>query len=545
VDTAGNVSRASSTLNVTVDTAAPNAPVLLSDTLASSNRVVVSGTAEAGSTIKLYEASTLLGTAVTASNGTWSLTTGSLADGTHAFTATATDAAGNVSSLSTALAAVVGTIIEAAGSAGLIEIGNEFHVGNASTGYSAVLKVAGVAQMVDPTGHVAPLGAEKTATGYQVVWTLGGGQYSIWTADNNGNEISYVHVSGTSSALEALETTFQQDLNGDGVIGVVPVPTTLIETNGSAGLAQIGSNFYVGNASAGYNAELKVAGAAQVVDPTGHVAPLGAEKTATGYQVVWTLGGGQYSIWTADNNGNEIAYVHVSGTSSTLKALEATFLQDFNGDGVINTASTVLDVSGKAVLALGNMSQAATIEAGATLELTGAASGAITFVGTTGTLVLDHASQFTGTIHGLSGNGSAASSDIIDLKDISFATGTSASYSGNTAGGVLTVSDEQNHISHITLVGDYTHSTFNLSSAGNGGTFVIDPPADGFVFSAAPSQTGPPLAAATFADEWMPHSSVPVGALSEPHSAPNVQSPESAHLTASHTSPIEGFLLHI
>ena len=546
VDAAGNVSAASSALNVTVDTVAPSAPVLVSDTLIFSSKVGVSGTAEAGSTIKLYEANTLLGTAVTASNSTWNFTTGSLADGTHAFTATATDVAGNVSNLSTALPAIVGTIIEATGSASLIELGNKFYVGNASTGYNAMLKVAGVAQLVDPTGHVAPVGAEKTANGYQVVWTLGGGQYSIWTTDNNGNETSYVHVSGTSSTLETLETTFRQDLNGDGVIGAAPVPTTLIETNGSAGLAQIGGNFYVGNGSTGYHAELKVAGVAQVVDPTGHVAPLGAEKTATGYQVVWTLGGGQYSIWTTDNNGNEIAYVHVSDTSSTLKALEATFLQDFNGDGVINTASTVLDVSGKAVLALSNMSQAATIEAGATLELTGATSGAITFAGTTGTLVLDHASQFTGTIHSLSGNGSAASSDVLDLKDISFATGTSASYSGNTAGGVLTVSDAQNHISHIILVGDHTHSTFNLSSDGSGGTLVIDPPADGFVFSAATLLTGgSTLAAATLAGDLVPHASAPSGTWYESQFVPNVHGPESAHLTASHQSPIEGFLLHI
>ncbi|WP_050043513.1 Ig-like domain-containing protein [Bradyrhizobium sp. LTSPM299] len=545
VDGAGNVSAASSAFSVTIDTVAPNAPVLGSDTLISSNKVVVSGTAEAGSTIKLYEADTLLGTAVTASNGTWSLTTGSLANGTHAFTATASDAAGNVSNLATALPTLVGTIIDATGSAGLIEIGNKFYVGNASTGFNAELKVAGVAEVADPTGHVAPLGAEKTATGYQVVWTLGGGRYSIWTADNNGNETSYVHVSGTSSTLETLETTFHEDLNGDGVIGAAPVPTTLIETKGSAGVAQIAGNFYVGNASTGYSTELKVAGVAQVADPTGQVAPLAAEKTATGYQVVWTLGGGLYSIWTTDNNGNEIAYVHVSGTSSMLKALEATFLQDFNGDGVINTASTVLDVSGKAVLALSNTSQAATIEPGAMLELTGAASGAIRFAGTTGTLVLDHASQFTGTISGLSGNGSAASSDILDLKDISFVTGTRASYSGNTAGGILTVSDAQNHISHITLVGDYTHSTFNLSSDGRGGTFVIDPPADGFVFAAVTSQTGPKLAAATRADDLVPHLSGPAGALYDPHFAPNVQGGEGAHLTSFHTPPVEGFLLHI
>ena len=44
----------------------------------------------------------------------------------------------------------------------------------------------------------------------------------MWSTDSNGNYISNVigAVSGTSSALESLETTFHQDLNGDGVIGI-------------------------------------------------------------------------------------------------------------------------------------------------------------------------------------------------------------------------------------------------------------------------------------------------------------------------------------
>ena len=43
-------------------------------------------------------------------------------------------------------------------------------------------------------------------------------------------------VSGTSTALEALETSFHQDLNGDGVIGV---PTTVIESFGSTSLVEV------------------------------------------------------------------------------------------------------------------------------------------------------------------------------------------------------------------------------------------------------------------------------------------------------------------
>ena len=79
-------------------------------------------------------------------------------------------------------------------------------------------------------GTWAPIGAEKTATGYQVAWKEAStGLYTAWNTDNNGNYVSHVSaltgsvsggsVSGTNSALKSLETSFHQDLNGDGQIG--------------------------------------------------------------------------------------------------------------------------------------------------------------------------------------------------------------------------------------------------------------------------------------------------------------------------------------
>ena len=168
----------------------------------------------------------------------------------------------------------------------------------------------------------------------------------------------------------------------------------------------------------------------------------------------------------------------------------------------------------------------------------------MTFKGVTGTLTLDHSTQFTGTIYGLSGNGDPSSSDILDLKDISFGSATKVSYSGGTSGGVLTVSDAQNHTAHITLAGDYTHSTFNLSSDGNGGTLVIDPPVDGFNFSAATSQFG--STATPLGHELVPRSQVLAQALHDLHVDSNVQHGiESTHFTLSHASPTDLFLLQV
>ena len=51
--------------------------------------------------------------------------------------------------------------------------------------------------------------------------------YTVWNTDSSGNVLSasIAGVSGTNTALESIETSFQQDLNGDHIIGV-PGPTS-------------------------------------------------------------------------------------------------------------------------------------------------------------------------------------------------------------------------------------------------------------------------------------------------------------------------------
>ncbi|AMP16348.1 bacterial Ig-like domain family protein [Collimonas pratensis] len=56
----------------------------------------LSGKAEAGSLVKLYADGELVGSITADADGNWTITSSELADGSHTFTATATDAAGNV-----------------------------------------------------------------------------------------------------------------------------------------------------------------------------------------------------------------------------------------------------------------------------------------------------------------------------------------------------------------------------------------------------------------------------------------------------------------
>ena len=91
-DAAGNTSAASAALSVTIDTKAPAAPVIGSNSVSPTNIVTLNGTAEANSTVTLFDGTTKLGTATANASGAWSYTTAALATGTHSFTATATDA---------------------------------------------------------------------------------------------------------------------------------------------------------------------------------------------------------------------------------------------------------------------------------------------------------------------------------------------------------------------------------------------------------------------------------------------------------------------
>ncbi|RZM13828.1 MAG: T9SS type B sorting domain-containing protein, partial [Pedobacter sp.] len=112
-DAAGNVSAPSASSRVTIDTTAPLAPTgpALADGKSSSldKRPPMVGTAEPGSIIKLYdENNRLIGTGVTGNDGKWLIIPNEdLAFGLRNITATATDAANNVSASGKVLSVMI------------------------------------------------------------------------------------------------------------------------------------------------------------------------------------------------------------------------------------------------------------------------------------------------------------------------------------------------------------------------------------------------------------------------------------------------------
>ncbi|MFM0142933.1 Ig-like domain-containing protein [Paraburkholderia sp. RL18-085-BIA-A] len=113
-DLAGNVSAASTGLALTIDTSAPVLAAsrdsgALGDNITNFNTPILTGTAEAGATVTLYDTNgtTVLGTATANGSGNWSITSSSLGVGVHTLTADQTDLAGNVSAASAALALTI------------------------------------------------------------------------------------------------------------------------------------------------------------------------------------------------------------------------------------------------------------------------------------------------------------------------------------------------------------------------------------------------------------------------------------------------------
>jgi hypothetical protein len=98
MDAAGNASAASTKLSVTIDTLAPGAPILTSVSADSSQ--TLTGTAESGSTVFVFDGATQIGSATANGSGAWSFSIPELASGTHVFTGKAMDLAGNLSAQS-------------------------------------------------------------------------------------------------------------------------------------------------------------------------------------------------------------------------------------------------------------------------------------------------------------------------------------------------------------------------------------------------------------------------------------------------------------
>jgi hypothetical protein len=336
-------------------------------------------------------------------------------------------------------------VIQTDGTTSLVQVGPNYFLDAVGSGTGPQLKYNGTSVIAGELGGWTPIGAIQTASGYDIAWKMAGADlYAIWSTDANGNYLSNLTpaVSGTSYALESYETTFHQDLNGDGTIGPTSV---VIQTDGSTSLTQVANELFLYNGGVGPS--LKYGGVAVTAGEFGGWTPIGAIQTASGYDIAWKLAGTtEYAIWSTDSNGNYTSNLTpaIPGNSTTLENFETIFHQDLNGDGVIGIPSAT--------------PLAATQSAPASQT---------SFDGQT--LTLDAPPTFSGQLAGFGGDGTLTGSDQVDLRGFNFNT---LHTSFNTASDTLSLSSGSNTAS-LQFLGQHTQSSFHFANDGDGGTLVV------------------------------------------------------------------------
>ena len=203
--------------------------------------------------------------------------------------------------------------------------------------------------MAGQFGGWTPIGAEQTATGYEVAWKSHG-RRSVFALDHRQQR--QLHLDDAALCRVRSIAAIARDQFPSGLEwrrGDWCSSGTVIEAAGSTSLVDVGNQFFLDSISTGSGPSLKYGGADVVAGQFGGWTPIGAEQTATGYEVAWKMPA-PISIRSGPPTAAATSFrrsPHVSGTSSTLKSLETSFHQDLNGDGAIGVAGTVIEAAAR------------------------------------------------------------------------------------------------------------------------------------------------------------------------------------------------------
>lgn len=339
VDQAGNTSVASGGFTVNIDLTAPNAPgalVLNSDSgTPGDNRTqvaapVIAGTAEAGSTVRLYEGGTLLGTGTAdLSTGAWTITSSSLAEGDHTLTARAVDTAGNTGAASASFAITIDQTSARPGDLALSSATNSGSLGDALTNASA-LTITGTAE------------AGATITLY------GGGSTASATADGSGRwsaTIAGLAEGGHTLTADAVDVAGNTSQASTGLVVTIDRtgPALSAPTADTAGPSGQFTPILSGTAEIG--SVVTLYDSASIGAAVLGVATVGGD----GLWSITTpeLGGGTYTMTARalDAAGNETSTttpLSVTGRIGVPGGLQLVSDSGVAGDGITNVVSPIL-----------------------------------------------------------------------------------------------------------------------------------------------------------------------------------------------------------
>ncbi|MDL2193051.1 Ig-like domain-containing protein, partial [Cobetia sp. LC6] len=436
-DAAGNESVPSSEFTLTVDTVAPDAPVLSETDGETANGSTVNGSAEAGGTVEVTNGDgDLLGTSTVADDGTFSITLSPKQEAGAELTATVTDAAGNESPVSDAL-----VVPEAAD----VTAPNTPTIASATDDVEAV---TGALASGDSTNDATPTLTGSAEAGSTVTITHNGEEIGTTTADANGTwsftpetdfadgehvfSVTATDTAGNESAPSG-EFTLTVDT-------VAPDAPTLSETDGTtvAGTGEAGTTIEITNTAG------DILGSA-VVDAEGNFSvELSPEQEA----------GSELTATVTDAAGNE------SAVSDTLLVPEDADVTAPNAPTIASATDNVAAVTGS--LANGDSTNDATptltgsAEAGSTVTIThngevvdsATADANGTWSYTPSTDLIDGEHAFSVTATDAAGNESAPSGEFtltVDTTEptnpaLALTTDTNITDDGITSNGEITVS---------------------------------------------------------------------------------------------------------
>ncbi|WOH61250.1 NF038122 family metalloprotease [Bradyrhizobium sp. BWC-3-1] len=239
------------------------------------------------------------------------------------------------------------TTIESYGFTTLVEAGSNYFMNAMAGGAGPSVKYGGSAYVAGQFGGWSPIGAEAISGGYEVAWKSGS-QFTIWYTDGSGNYMSNAgSLAANSTSLEMFETSFHQDLNGDGAIGI---PAATIESYGSTKLVQVSNNYFFNPVAGGTGPEFSYGGSPVEQGQFGAWSPVGAEAISGGYEAAWKSGS-QFTIWYTDGSGNYTSNAgSLAANSTSLETFETSFHQDLNGDGTIGIPAATIESYGSTSL---------------------------------------------------------------------------------------------------------------------------------------------------------------------------------------------------
>jgi hypothetical protein len=331
-----------------------------------------------------------------------------------------------------------------------------------------------------------------TAVGGEI-GSAGTGRVILGSGVSNWNGAGgAVTVTGVVEVLKSAQPTFDGTIDNQGAIDLFAGTGTAHVHVGSDGLTLTGGGQI--NLSASFGNGIVGGAAVSTLDNVDNRIAGAGDIGGVFVNLINEAGGRIVGNTALELLIGAASTIQNAGTIASVGTGHVVISSDIANTGMLLAAAGTLEITG-AVSASGGVARI--VHAGV-LEIENTFAEEVVFaVGSTGVLEITGTADFTGSVRGLAPGGKGGS-NAIDLTGLAWVGGTTtASFSGTTAGGVLTVSNGTTS-ANINLTGDYIGHVFTASDDTSGHVLVQDPAASAStaILTGAMAAFRPPAAVA-------------------------------------------------